>query len=78
MSEEQDNELVEVWLKSSFTRKLVKHYNEKLVHMQRSLESAARRSTDPEVREAMMQVIATRVILAELQGKDSIEGAGQQ
>lgn len=78
MSEEQDNEYVKTWLESSFTRKLVKHYNEKLSHMYRALESAARRSTDPEVRETMTQVIATRVILAELQGKDTVEGAGQQ
>lgn len=78
MSEEQDNELKKSWLEHSFTRQLVKHYHEKLATCQRALESAARRSTDPEVRETMTQVTAIRVILAELQAKDTIEGAGQQ
>lgn len=76
--EEQDNELRKGWLEHSFTRSLVKHYEKKLHHLMEVFHSTAARSTDPDVREKYVQVVATRVVLAELQGKDTIEGAGQQ
>lgn len=78
MEQEYDEQDYEVWQKHAVTRRLVKMNRERLGNLQLKLESAARHSPDADVRGAMAELVAQRVILAELLGKDSVEGAGQQ
>lgn len=79
MSEQEyDEGQWESWQQSGPTRRLMKANKERLTHQYRKLESAAKRSTDPEVREAMAEVWATKVMIAELNGDDEVKSGGMQ
>lgn len=65
------------WLVHSCTRKIARHNEQRVKDLRLKLEAAARRSTDPDVREAQAELHAARTILAEVTGQDSV-GGGQQ
>lgn len=74
MEHEYDDSLYEGWLQHAVTRKMVKESEKRLGHLVMRLETSARHSTDPDVREAITAVAAQRVMLAELRGQEQVGG----
>lgn len=73
MEQEHEEELLEGWLEHGGTKRLLKAHRLKLASCYGAFESAAARSSDADVRDAYTRVMAERVFIAELQGKDEVE-----
>lgn len=71
-----DDDVYNAWVQSAPTRRLVRLNESRLATSQLKLESAASRSEDAEVREAVAELRAVRVILAEIRKQDAV-GAQQ-
>lgn len=71
-----DDGIFEVWRNTSPTRRLARAYLERVrIHTER-LESAAANSADADVREAMAHLHASRLVLAELEGRTEVANHG--
>lgn len=64
----------QAWLRHPCTRKVARHNEQRVKDLRSKLESASKRSVDADVREAVSELAAAKVILAELTGVDNVGG----